>query len=89
MNRSESDCLFEDTSVDGAVGSSATITAPDAPDVFDSPYFTSSELNLSISDIAEALGFSSPVSQPSFARVMPRRQPEWRSCVGLDRWIIR
>ena len=35
VNRSDNDCLFDDTSCEGAVGSSVTTTAPGAPGVFE------------------------------------------------------
>jgi len=47
---SESDCLFEDTSLDGAAGSSATTTAPGAPGDFQSLTLFSL-LSLSLSGI--------------------------------------
>ena len=35
VNKSDKDCLFDETSCEGAPGSSATTTAPGAPGVFD------------------------------------------------------
>ena len=49
VKRSDSDCLLELTSLDGAAGSSATTTAPGAPGVFVST-FMSSSLIFSASD---------------------------------------
>lgn len=42
VNRSDNDCRFEETSVEGAAGSSATTTAPGAPGVLESPFVLSS-----------------------------------------------
>ena len=52
VNRSDSDCLLELTSLDGAAGSSATTTAPGAPGVFVSD-FKSSSLIFSASDMIQ------------------------------------
>lgn len=52
VNRSESDCLFELTSLEGAAGSSATTTAPGAPGTFVS-CFKSSSLSFSASDMIQ------------------------------------
>ena len=51
VKRSDSDCLFELTSLDGAAGSSATTTAPGAPGVLVA-IVTSSILAFSVFDMA-------------------------------------
>ena len=52
VKRSDSDCLLELTSLEGAAGSSATTTAPGAPGVFVSD-FKSSSLIFSASDMIQ------------------------------------
>ncbi len=52
VNRSDSDCLLELTSLEGAAGSSATTTAPGAPGIFVSN-FMSVSLIFSASDMAQ------------------------------------
>ena len=52
VNRSDSDCLLELTSLEGAAGSSATTTAPGAPGIFVS-CFKSSSLIFSTSDMIQ------------------------------------
>lgn len=52
VNKSDSDCLLELTSLEGAAGSSATTTAPGAPGVFVS-IFISSSLIFSASDMIQ------------------------------------
>ena len=51
VNRSDSDCLLELTSLEGAAGSSATTTAPGAPGVFVSNFMSS--LIFSASDMIQ------------------------------------
>ena len=54
VNKSDVDCRLEETSLEGAAGSSATTTAPGAPGVLESPCVPHS-LYWSIADIMAAL----------------------------------
>ena len=57
VNKSDNDCRFEDTSFEGAAGSSVTITAPGAPGILESSFVPSS-LYWSVFDIVLLLDFS-------------------------------
>ena len=88
VNRSDSDCLFEETSLDGAVGSSATTTAPGAPAILESLHTESSALALSTSDMVKELYAVGCVPQGSLMAQQQLRSFEevgdlWRKLVKV------
>lgn len=83
VKRSDKDCRFEETSLEGAAGSSATTTAPGAPGVLESALVASS-LYWSMSDIVAALDLTAIFGGQYLSTIKSQDQAFWSCDCGCS-----